>query len=129
MDQFLKRCFYHSGQYNSEEHFAELDIKLKEKEAGRKSNRLFYLSISPNIFVDVVKCASLRASSASGRIRYSGSITIWARNLLRIYQCFDYQFLFLSLYGPETTFATCNLYFLKTLVQRDEGDISIITES
>ncbi|KAH7574599.1 hypothetical protein JRO89_XS03G0318400 [Xanthoceras sorbifolium] len=69
MDEFLKRCFYHSGQYNSEEHFAELDIKLKEKEAGRKSNRLFYLSIPPNIFVDVVKCASLRASSASGWTR------------------------------------------------------------
>ena len=32
MDQFLKRCFYHSGLYNSEEHFAELDSKLKEKE-------------------------------------------------------------------------------------------------
>ena len=32
MNQFLKRCFYHSGQYNSEDNFAELDIKLKEKE-------------------------------------------------------------------------------------------------
>lgn len=32
MDQFLKRCFYQSGLYNSEEHFAELDSKLKEKE-------------------------------------------------------------------------------------------------
>lgn len=32
MDQFLKRCFYHSGQYNSEDHFGELDEKLKEKE-------------------------------------------------------------------------------------------------
>lgn len=32
MDEFLKRCFYHSGEYNSEEHFAQLDCKLKEKE-------------------------------------------------------------------------------------------------
>lgn len=32
MDQFLRRCFYHSGQYNSEEDFSELDRKLKEKE-------------------------------------------------------------------------------------------------
>ncbi|KAL6287182.1 hypothetical protein ACE6H2_011572 [Prunus campanulata] len=69
MDQFLKRCFYHAGQYNSEEHFAELDSKLKEKEAGSKSNRLFYLSIPPNIFVDVVRCASVRASSANGWTR------------------------------------------------------------
>ncbi|KAL6137051.1 hypothetical protein ACLB2K_062346 [Fragaria x ananassa] len=69
MDHFLKRCFYHSGLYSSEENFAELDIKLKEKEAGRKSNRLFYLSIPPNIFVDVVRCASLRASSENGWTR------------------------------------------------------------
>lgn len=32
MEAFLKRCFYHSGQYNSEEDFEELDKKLKEKE-------------------------------------------------------------------------------------------------
>ncbi|KAE8676318.1 Glucose-6-phosphate 1-dehydrogenase [Hibiscus syriacus] len=32
MEQFLKRCFYHSGEYSSEEHFVELDRKLKEKE-------------------------------------------------------------------------------------------------
>ncbi|XP_010435471.1 PREDICTED: glucose-6-phosphate 1-dehydrogenase 1, chloroplastic [Camelina sativa] len=69
MDQFLKRCFYHSGQYNSEEDFAELNIKLKEKEGGKLANRLYYLSIPPNIFVDVVKCASLRASSTNGWTR------------------------------------------------------------
>jgi glucose-6-phosphate 1-dehydrogenase len=32
MEKFLQRCFYHSGQYNSEDGFAELDRKLKEKE-------------------------------------------------------------------------------------------------
>ncbi|KAL0287853.1 UNVERIFIED_CONTAM: Glucose-6-phosphate 1-dehydrogenase, chloroplastic [Sesamum angustifolium] len=69
MAQFLKRCFYHSGQYNSEEHFLELDSKLKEKEGVRLSNRLFYLSIPPNIFVDVVRCASTKASSTSGWTR------------------------------------------------------------
>ncbi|PPD72930.1 hypothetical protein GOBAR_DD30175 [Gossypium barbadense] len=69
MEQFLKRCFYHSGEYNSEENFAELDSKLKKKEAGKLSNRLFYLSIPPNIFVDVVRCASMMASSANGWTR------------------------------------------------------------
>ncbi|KAK9222687.1 hypothetical protein WN944_011123 [Citrus x changshan-huyou] len=69
MDQFLMRCFYYSGLYSSEEHFAVLDSRLKEKEAGKLSNRLFYLSIPPNIFVDVAKCASLRASSATGWTR------------------------------------------------------------
>ena len=35
MDEFLKRCFHHSGQYNAEEDFVELDKKLKEKEVFR----------------------------------------------------------------------------------------------
>ncbi|XP_015900790.3 glucose-6-phosphate 1-dehydrogenase, chloroplastic isoform X1 [Ziziphus jujuba] len=69
MEQFLQRCFYHSGQYDSEEHFAELDKKMKMKEDGKLAHRLFYLSIPPNIFVNVVKCASLRASSANGWTR------------------------------------------------------------
>ncbi|XP_043693676.1 glucose-6-phosphate 1-dehydrogenase, chloroplastic-like [Telopea speciosissima] len=69
MDQFLQRCFYHSGQYNSKVNFSELDKKLKEKEVGRLPNRLFYLSIPPNIFVDVVRCASQHASSANGWTR------------------------------------------------------------
>lgn len=36
MDQFLKRCFYHSGQYDSQENFAALDKKLKEHEVVEK---------------------------------------------------------------------------------------------
>ena len=32
MEEFLKRCFYHSGQYDSQEHFTELDKKLKGHE-------------------------------------------------------------------------------------------------
>ncbi|GKU92817.1 hypothetical protein SLEP1_g6492 [Rubroshorea leprosula] len=69
MEQFLRRCLYHSGQYDSEENFAQLDKKLKEHEAGRVSNRLFYLSIPPNIFIDAVRCASSSASSAHGWTR------------------------------------------------------------
>ncbi|XP_019058042.1 PREDICTED: glucose-6-phosphate 1-dehydrogenase 2, chloroplastic-like [Tarenaya hassleriana] len=69
MEEFLKRCFYHSGQYDSQQHFTELDKKLKEHEGGRVSNRLFYLSIPPNIFVDAVKCASSSASSINGWTR------------------------------------------------------------
>lgn len=69
MEQFLQNCFYHSGQYGSEEDFLNLDKKLKEKEVGRLPNRLFYLSIPPNIFVDVVRCASRCASSPSGWTR------------------------------------------------------------
>jgi len=38
-------------------------------QGGRLSNRLFYLSIPPNIFVDAVKCASSSASSVNGWTR------------------------------------------------------------
>lgn len=38
-------------------------------QGGRVSNRLFYLSIPPNIFIDAVKCASLSASSGNGWTR------------------------------------------------------------
>ncbi|CAL9107435.1 glucose-6-phosphate 1-dehydrogenase [Musa troglodytarum] len=69
MEQFLQTCFYHSGQYGSEENFLELDRKLKDKEVGKSANRLFYLSIPPNIFVDVVRCASRTASSPTGWTR------------------------------------------------------------
>ncbi|KAM3705957.1 hypothetical protein ACJW31_03G117400 [Castanea mollissima] len=69
MEQFLERCFYHSGQYDSQENFAELDKKLKEHEGGKVSNRLFYLSIPPNVFIDAVRCASLSASAGNGWTR------------------------------------------------------------
>lgn len=38
-------------------------------QGNKLSNRLFYLSIPPNIFVDVVRCASSKASSGSGWTR------------------------------------------------------------
>lgn len=38
-------------------------------QVGKSANRLFYLSIPPNIFVDVVRCASRTASSPTGWTR------------------------------------------------------------
>lgn len=69
IDKFLKKCFYHSGQYNSEADFKQLDANLKVHEGGRLANRLFYLSIPPNIFIDVARCASRSSSSAKGWTR------------------------------------------------------------
>uniref|UniRef100_A0A7I4A9I3 Glucose-6-phosphate 1-dehydrogenase n=1 Tax=Physcomitrium patens TaxID=3218 RepID=A0A7I4A9I3_PHYPA len=68
-EEFLKRCFYHSGQYSSEESFSELSRKLHEHEGGRVANRLFYLSIPPDIFVDVARSSSSAASSKNGWTR------------------------------------------------------------
>ncbi|KAK9226210.1 hypothetical protein WN943_011257 [Citrus x changshan-huyou] len=117
--------------------FGYARTKLTDEElrnAGKLSNGLFYLSIPPNIFVDVAKCASLRASSETGWTRVivekpcgrdsesSGELTrrltiTWVRSWLRIYQCFDSPILFLSLYGPGITSAMYNLYFVKILVK------------
>lgn len=99
ISQFLKRCFYQSGQYSSEEHFWELDYRIRQKEVltvvsrnallcnainftsrnenyesfsaqgGKTSNRLYYLAVPPNQFVDAVRCASRRASSQNGWTR------------------------------------------------------------
>ncbi|KAL2623043.1 hypothetical protein R1flu_003248 [Riccia fluitans] len=68
-EKFLERCFYHSGQYSSEENFRQLDAELKKHEGGRVANRLFYLSIPPNIFVDVARSASRGSSSSRGWTR------------------------------------------------------------
>lgn len=68
-EEFLKRCFYHPGQYNSEESFGELSKKLHEHEGGRVANRLFYLSIPPDVFVDAARSSSVAASSKNGWTR------------------------------------------------------------
>ncbi|CDP19681.1 unnamed protein product [Coffea canephora] len=111
MEEFLNRCFYHCGQYDSQEHFGELDKKLKEQEAGRVSNRLFYLSIPPNIFIDAVKCASLSASAANGWTRVivekpfgrdsesSAALTKALKQYLeedQIFRCFSLYWIWLS---------------------------------
>lgn len=51
MDEFLKRCFYHPGQYDSQENFAELDKKLKEHEVTGEGSDLdnskYVIQMSP----------------------------------------------------------------------------------
>ncbi|XP_024395397.1 glucose-6-phosphate 1-dehydrogenase 2, chloroplastic [Physcomitrium patens] len=68
-EEFLKRCFYHSGQYSSEDSFSDLSKKLQKEEGERVANRLFYLSIPPDIFVDVARSSSCAASSKNGWTR------------------------------------------------------------
>lgn len=51
MDHFLERCFYHSGQYNSEDDFAELDYKLKEKEVMDVSLLIGVHTLSDNTYL------------------------------------------------------------------------------
>ncbi|PRP79170.1 hypothetical protein PROFUN_13050 [Planoprotostelium fungivorum] len=65
-EEFLSRCFYHSGQYDSEQSFSEVAKILKEKEGGNSANRMFYLAIPPSIFAEVATAAKSVAVSENG---------------------------------------------------------------
>jgi glucose-6-phosphate 1-dehydrogenase len=70
MDTFLSKCFYTAGQYDSEEDFTKLDARMKDIEQSLPcADRLFYLSIPPNIFTAVAENASKAASSSCGWTR------------------------------------------------------------
>jgi glucose-6-phosphate 1-dehydrogenase len=70
MESFLSRCFYQSGQYDSDADFATLDALMAATEAALpRADRLFYLSIPPNIFTAVAAAASRAASSSRGWTR------------------------------------------------------------
>ncbi|CAI7811564.1 unnamed protein product [Closterium sp. NIES-54] len=69
MDFFLERCFYHSGQYDSQEGFGGLDARMKKLEAGYIADRMFYLAIPPNVFVPAARSVSHAASSPTGYTR------------------------------------------------------------
>lgn len=52
------------GQYASDDDFGALDARMRQTEGSlKKADRLFYLSIPPNIFTAVAACASKSASS------------------------------------------------------------------
>eukprot|EP00891_Asterochloris_glomerata_P002233 jgi/Astpho2/2233/fgenesh1_pm.00040_%23_32_t len=69
-DEFLERCFYQPGQYDSEKDFAALSDAMAEQESKRsRADRVFYLSIPPSIFTQVAGAAAKAASSPSGWTR------------------------------------------------------------
>lgn len=70
IDKFLSKCFYHSGQYDSEEDFVRLDALMKQKETKYTvANRIFFFSIPPNVFVPVAHHCIPVASSKTGYTR------------------------------------------------------------
>jgi glucose-6-phosphate 1-dehydrogenase len=68
-EEFLKRCFYTSGQYDAAESFQALSAEIAKHERGTKAHRLFYLSVPPSIFVAVAQNAAREAASVSGYTR------------------------------------------------------------
>lgn len=53
MREFLDRCEYVSGQYDSVDSILDLFTVLRQAEGSQGANRLFYLAIPPSIFLDV----------------------------------------------------------------------------
>eukprot|EP00210_Caulerpa_lentillifera_P006353 g6068.t1 len=69
MDNFLDRCFYKSGQYDSPNDFRALDGVMKVMEGPCPANRMFYLSIPPSVFLEAAGNASEICSSKTGWTR------------------------------------------------------------
>eukprot|EP00798_Chlamydomonas_sp_ICE-L_P003710 gene3710-13777_t len=71
-EEFLARCFYQSGPYDAPEGFEALDGKMTAAEQGTgkpRSNRIFFLSIPPNVFIQ----------AAAGASDYCSTVTGWTR--------------------------------------------------
>eukprot|EP00878_Enallax_costatus_P011921 GHUV01012445.1.p1 GENE.GHUV01012445.1~~GHUV01012445.1.p1 ORF type:complete len:575 (+),score=103.39 GHUV01012445.1:290-2014(+) len=64
---FLKRCFYQSGPYDAPDGFKQLSTRLSELEAIKpRANRMFFLSIPPNVFLAATGNAADHARSSTG---------------------------------------------------------------
>jgi len=70
LEEFLGRCSYVSGQYDSVDDFKTLSSHVDALEAARGAagvgNRLFYLAVPPNVFVSTARGVSQGASSPGG---------------------------------------------------------------
>lgn len=55
LQEFFKHCSYISGQYDNDDDYIALDKNITEQEQqcnSTKANRLFYLSLPPNVFLE-----------------------------------------------------------------------------
>mmetsp|Transcript_16370 Transcript_16370/g.26499 ORF Transcript_16370/g.26499 Transcript_16370/m.26499 type:complete len:522 (+) Transcript_16370:120-1685(+) len=67
VDKFLARCFYQSGSgYGDVEGWKALDGKLREVEGEKKSNRLFYFAIPPNVFAETGEAIKMNCMAPNG---------------------------------------------------------------
>ncbi|CAD7701893.1 unnamed protein product [Ostreobium quekettii] len=66
MDTFLSRCFYQQGQYDDATDFQRLDARLSVMEGSLCSNRMFYLSIPPKVFISAAANAADQCASRTG---------------------------------------------------------------
>ena len=74
MAEFLARCFYCAGEYGSPEGFLNLYQLMREIEPARDANRIFYLAIPPDVFLDVA-----RALGSAGLVVCGSPAQGWSR--------------------------------------------------
>ena len=55
MDEFLARCDYVAGQYESSDSFLDLYTRMREYEGDGAANRVFYMAIPPFLFLPVAR--------------------------------------------------------------------------
>lgn len=68
MDNFMNRCHYCAGNYDSADDFKRLN-SMMEPDEGEEADRIFYLSVPPSIFVPVAQNSAKFASSTTGYTR------------------------------------------------------------
>jgi len=68
MTEFLARCFYRAGRYDSRESFQALYGTLRELEGPQEACRIFYFAVPPAIFHDIA-----HALGGAGLVRPAGS--------------------------------------------------------
>lgn len=69
IDTFLENVHYVQGQYDSAEDFADMNRLMTHEENDMIANRIFFLSVPPNLFVPVARNAIQEASSRTGYTR------------------------------------------------------------
>lgn len=68
--KFLQRCFYQAGAYDESSGFTALNTRMSSQETVMpRANRIFFLSIPPNVFLDATGNAADFASSKTGWTR------------------------------------------------------------
>jgi glucose-6-phosphate 1-dehydrogenase len=55
MNEFLGRCRYVAGRYESSDAFLDLHQAMRREEGDTEADRVFYLSIPPSVFLEVAR--------------------------------------------------------------------------
>jgi glucose-6-phosphate 1-dehydrogenase len=69
LDNFFACCHYVQGAYDKGEDFMHLNEEMKKLEGGKRANRLFYLSLPPNVFLDAATNIGNHCRTETGWVR------------------------------------------------------------